>query len=762
MATNIGTLVIEMSANIARLQTDMSEAKSTVDKAMTGISSAVEMAKKAFIGLTGITGVMMFKDMILSVAEAEKSLNELSVTAGVSADKLGGLASIGKLTGTGADTLASAMNKLSKNLSTSTEDSKGAATAIQNLGLNFAEFSALSPDERMLAVARAMANFQDGAGKSAAAMMLFGKSGAELLPYLRDLATVGEVHGKITAQQAEEAKHLDDNLIKLKASSEAWKRQLANDLIPELNRLTTALLENRKESGLFVGTLDTVIGALGRYLGLGKIGIGEVLNKQAMAEAASEVLKTKKAYDDLVATYGNVASSAPWGAKAQAEIDKAQKAFEDAKAKFKAAREAFLKLDSTAGAGRGTAVLNDPVIGRVKTELPSSANPKDAGLNEALTLLNSLRTQYEKLNGEVSIYAETERKIAAIKGGVSDQTKAEILALAKLIDLRTIEKQQSESVIKANEAQIADREALDAAIQQTHASLTQATKDFQIQFAQLGMTSDQIARLTLAQKLEADQMKLGAEVSDKVEKGLISQAEADKLLAAAKDKANVAIAAQNQLLNAQSLQRQDGGHGLDQATQDYADKVRRMGDAYKDLGTKAVGGLEDAFTDFFSKGKADWKSYFQMIYSEVIRLQVVRPMMASLFNPGGLGGAGGLLGSLGNLLGFGSPNSRLAGATGFGDYNAIGALDGARAAGGPVNGGGAYLVGENGPEIMVPQTAGSVIPNSQISGKSYNPTYNISIDARTDRAAVASDVANAIQMSQMRFAEQLRQQGVIA
>ena len=42
------------------------------------------------------------------------------------------------------------------------------------------------------------------------------------------------------------------------------------------------------------------------------------------------------------------------------------------------------------------------------------------------------------------------------------------------------------------------------------------------------------------------------------------------------------------------------------------------------------------------------------------------------------------------------------------------AIGGARALGGPVSGGVPYLVGERGPEIMVPRMAGTVIPNHGI------------------------------------------------
>lgn len=56
--------------------------------------------------------------------------------------------------------------------------------------------------------------------------------------------------------------------------------------------------------------------------------------------------------------------------------------------------------------------------------------------------------------------------------------------------------------------------------------------------------------------------------------------------------------------------------------------------------------------------------------------------------------------------------------------NAIAALGGGRASGGPITAGVPYLVGEKGPEIVVPGQSGTVIPNNKIGG-----TINININA---------------------------------
>jgi len=55
----------------------------------------------------------------------------------------------------------------------------------------------------------------------------------------------------------------------------------------------------------------------------------------------------------------------------------------------------------------------------------------------------------------------------------------------------------------------------------------------------------------------------------------------------------------------------------------------------------------------------------------------------------------------------------------------------ARAKGGPVGGGQAYLVGEKGPELFVPNAGGQIVPNNEMGGKAVTVNFNIStVDAQ--------------------------------
>jgi phage-related minor tail protein len=65
---------------------------------------------------------------------------------------------------------------------------------------------------------------------------------------------------------------------------------------------------------------------------------------------------------------------------------------------------------------------------------------------------------------------------------------------------------------------------------------------------------------------------------------------------------------------------------------------------------------------------------------------------------------------------------------------------GARASGGPVEAGSAYLVGENGPELFVPQTSGAIAPNAR-------PSITLNVQARDAASFLQSETQLAAMLS---------------
>ena len=64
-----------------------------------------------------------------------------------------------------------------------------------------------------------------------------------------------------------------------------------------------------------------------------------------------------------------------------------------------------------------------------------------------------------------------------------------------------------------------------------------------------------------------------------------------------------------------------------------------------------------------------------------------------------------------------------------------------KARGGPVTGGRPYMVGEKGPELMIPSGNGSIIPNNQLGGGGITVVQNINVTTGVQQT-VRAEIAN--------------------
>lgn len=161
---------------------------------------------------------------------------------------------------------------------------------------------------------------------------------------------------------------------------------------------------------------------------------------------------------------------------------------------------------------------------------------------------------------------------------------------------------------------------------------------------------------------------------------------------------------------------------IEQLAQAHADETKRLEDL-----KKAQQAVAEA-TNYFGSQVID--VFDQMVFQGAKASDVMKnlaesivkaALQATLLGSGPLAGLFGTQGQNGNVGGiFGSLGQSLASSFGFG---------GARAAGGAVDGGKSYLVGENGPEMIRMGASGTVLPNSVLTagsgGSGSSPTVNV-------------------------------------
>ena len=253
MADSLGALTIKFLGDIAEFRTaqqqvlDLSkQTAANVTKAFASVQSSI---KATVIGLVSIGSITAIKRTFDDIAKGAAALDDMAERTGATVEALSGLVGVAKLGGHSIETLEGAMLKLTKGLTGADEETKGAGQALSFLGIKARDLEGnlKAPDVLLKEIAKKLDGFQDGAGKSAWAMAAFGKSGAQVLPYLKDLAEQGDLVVKVTAEQAAQAETYEKALKRLEAVGQGWKKEVAFGVLPVANSFVETIITLKKE-----------------------------------------------------------------------------------------------------------------------------------------------------------------------------------------------------------------------------------------------------------------------------------------------------------------------------------------------------------------------------------------------------------------------------------------------------------------------------------------------------------------------------------
>jgi hypothetical protein len=247
MSSNLGSMVLELSANVARFQSDMGKmyqsAQDTADK----ITSAFERVGAVLgVGL----GVGAFKEFIDGSIEAQDQALKFAQKVGISTDAVAGLSSAAKKAGLDQQELQVALTKLAVGASEAGNGVKKYAEAYSALGINVkdANGNIKAADVLFGELANKFAGYKDGTTKTADAVLLLGKAGANLIPLLnggsdaiqRQIKLAKDLGAAIGTDAAKGAEEFKGKMIDLEMVSKGVGNQIATGLLPALNKLADA------------------------------------------------------------------------------------------------------------------------------------------------------------------------------------------------------------------------------------------------------------------------------------------------------------------------------------------------------------------------------------------------------------------------------------------------------------------------------------------------------------------------------------------
>ena len=179
-----------LNAQFIKTGKDLDALQGRVTRASTAISAS-------FGTIATAAAAIGFGKLIGDALEFADQLEAATARTGISVEGLQKLQLVAKTTSGDLGTITAAISRMQVQLSSVGEGSADAEKALARLHIPIGDFFALKPDEQFEKVAVAIANIDDPAKRTAAAVGIFGKSGAELLPVL--ISTGAELE-KVSAQ----------------------------------------------------------------------------------------------------------------------------------------------------------------------------------------------------------------------------------------------------------------------------------------------------------------------------------------------------------------------------------------------------------------------------------------------------------------------------------------------------------------------------------------------------------------------------------
>ena len=198
-----------------------------------------------------------FTSFVAGAASAVASVDDLAKRTGVSAQTLQAYQFAAEQSGVGIETFGKSIQRLLINLGEAQTGNVSAVKSFAALGISVQELIGLTPEQTFERVAAAIGQLPTPAQQAAAAVGLFGKSGAELVPvfqegagFLAEMRAEAERLGVVlNRDQVRGLATLDDTIAKVAASFKGLQARVVAELAPSLIRAGESALQ-------FIASID--------------------------------------------------------------------------------------------------------------------------------------------------------------------------------------------------------------------------------------------------------------------------------------------------------------------------------------------------------------------------------------------------------------------------------------------------------------------------------------------------------------------------
>lgn len=213
------------------------EAFRSVGAGLKSLDASVLRVSSGFTVLGASIGAGLFVSFIKNSINAVAALDDMSEKTGLSVELLSKLEAVAIVGGHSLETITQSASKFSRSIGEAKSGTTEQIKAFEAIGISVDDLKSKSIDDLFVDVARKIATAEDHTLALAVSTKLLGRSAAEQMPFLKDLAEQGLGNARVTTAQAAAAEKAQKEFGKLTLVMRDFGATLASAVVPWISRM---------------------------------------------------------------------------------------------------------------------------------------------------------------------------------------------------------------------------------------------------------------------------------------------------------------------------------------------------------------------------------------------------------------------------------------------------------------------------------------------------------------------------------------------
>lgn len=736
LSVKLGLVTVEWDSATEKAKRQAKDLQTAFNNLGSGFKKAADMWRD-FGGAIGTVGIGA---LIQQTIQLSGEVKDLAEGFGITVSQT--LAFRDALMGAGADAASASkmMSTLFSKIDDAQQGNDKAVAQFEKLGISFKEIKAADPYDLILRVAQGFDNIASKAEKAKVVKEFFGKAGIQL--DIKEVSDVLEQGTDRFDKYAEGIKAVGQVSDRLRKNFENLQIAFAQLMAPfsegSVVKVETYLkiLQALAAGGIAFGIMKIAVafyelskaimaaqaaGALFNLTAGGASPIGLAI-KLLAAGAAAIVFFSGGKPDAASPPKSSTGQGSSGSSTTGEEFDKDVL---NKRSQVELTRE-LTKLEMQRAKIQMDFLNQDELSNQLAL---SQLSMKEKLLQIDQKLANELRTMGNSASKDLILQTKALAQAEKIKTVEEAYDREQLLRAKKLYELKQkmfeneqnylrslgntgadYEQETPEQIREAEDARIRARVGLSNQVKET-ARLTDLDNK-RLEFSNSQMMLDE-RQVNLAMERYDLEAKIADYRREAMGKGETNQTVIEAMVKTLRDAGEETIRLKQQTIDTQRTFE----YGWTQAYNSFMDNATNAANAGRDTFNAFTSNMNSAIDNFVKTGKLSFKDLARSIIADLIAIQLKASVL-------------GMFRGLSSIFSMGSGGS-MVGA----DYSLSSGSSGLglkfKASGGDVSSNAPYIVGEQGPELFVPNRSGSIIPNHALAGSMGGSTNvtNVNINA---------------------------------